>query len=671
MKKIMIFLILFSIKGFSQHLPVAVNDTFNVPAGVSSFKINVTANDYDLDGDAIRINSIMIQPKHGTATKLNDSIISYSPIIYYTGPDSIAYIISEVLNVNNSDTAWIILTDNQMVGVDFIDTNNIRALIWPNNNLFWNHIGKALYEYPKGSGKNTIFTSTLWIGGNDSATGNLHLAGERFLSSGDFWTGPLSINGTAFTDSATSQLWNRTWKINKCTIDSFQLWYANHSIYSNYTVPSIITNWPGNGGTGQSAIIAPYFDNNHDGHYNCSDGDYPLIRGDQAIFYIFNDSKTHTETSGLPLGVEIRAMVYAFKVPGPLDNTVYIDYSIINRSTNTYDSTYIGIFTDLDIGLATDDYIGCNVEKSSYYGYNGAASDGDGTGNTYGANPPAQAVCILKGPLMTSDNLDNPAGVNEGISGTFFGDGIADNERLGLGYFTYFNNATGPMGDPTIDSRYYNYMKGIWADGSRFTFGGVGHSSSTFPTRFVYPGSSDTTTWWGTGGVRPTGATGNWSEASVGNNPGDRRGMGSSGPFKLRPGENVDITVAYITARGSSGNLSSVDTLMSYIDSIRHTHIPGLGISNNKTNGFSLNLYPNPAKDQINIKAGISKPVNMIEISLYDCYGRKISTENISGSKAGFLYRSIDVSELSNGLYFLQFRADDNNVLSRKIIIQK
>ena len=47
-------------------------------------------------------------------------------------------------------------------------------------------------------------------------------------------------------------------------------------------------------------------------------------------------------------------MAYAFNEPADsaLNNTIFLHYQIINRSTDTYDSVYIGFFDDIDIGLA-------------------------------------------------------------------------------------------------------------------------------------------------------------------------------------------------------------------------------------------------------------------------------------------------------------------------------
>jgi len=144
--------------------------------------------------------------------------------------------------------------------------------------------------------------------------------------------------------------------------------------------------------------------------------------------------------------IEIHGMAYAFDLPSDsaFNNTIFLNYKIFNRSQRTYYNTYLGIFTDLDIGYAYDDYVGCDVYRSSYFGYNGRPVDGTGQVYAYGNHPPAQSVTVLAGPSLNPTGVDRPkvdnSGhqlCNESINGTGFGDGIPDNERLGMTSFVY------------------------------------------------------------------------------------------------------------------------------------------------------------------------------------------------------------------------------------------
>src|SRR5882757_1179227 len=48
-----------------------------------------------------------------------------------------------------------------------LDINNVRTPIWINGDMWWDLVGNALYEIPKGSGKHSLFAGAIWIGGKD------------------------------------------------------------------------------------------------------------------------------------------------------------------------------------------------------------------------------------------------------------------------------------------------------------------------------------------------------------------------------------------------------------------------------------------------------------------------------------------------------------------------
>jgi len=424
----------------------------------------------------------------------------------------------------------------------FLEFNNVKARFYSGGSDFWDHaLGSPSYEVPKGSGKHTIFTADLWIGGVDS-NGQLRIAAQRYVANGhDFYPGPImdSSNYSLAEDS----IWDRLWKISKAEIDDH---IANWD-QPGYTAPGDILNWPGNGDTakGQAVRLAPYYDENNDQYYDPYDGDYPLIKGDQTMYFMRNDDRdVHNETGGNKMQIEIHGMAYAFDCSSDaaLFTTVFVNYKIINRSDNTYSSAYVGINADMDIGIPTDDFIGCDVERGSFFTYNGSTVDG-----------PAQSVTFLGGPIMDADAIDNPnGGCDESINGLGFGDGVIDNERLGMTSFAYYCNPSvgcngAIQGDPSTAADFYSYLKGFWKDGTQMKYGGNGHANnctSCEDTRFMFPDGSDQCNW-GTGGVVP-GDTNPWSEQTAGNTTNDRRGLGSMGPFTFEAGDTIELDIAYV-----------------------------------------------------------------------------------------------------------------------------
>jgi hypothetical protein len=551
----------------------------------------------------------------------------------------------------------------QTTAYDTISINNISARINDNGNLFWNLSNASEFKVPKGGKAGTIFNSTLWVGGLDSS-GALHLAAEEYRESGDdYWPGPIS---TVY-DSAYDLKWNNVWKITKTEIDTF---LANWWL-PGYTPSQAISNWPGNGDTtlGQAKIIAPFYDRNHDGIYNPHDGDYPLIKGDEAILFVINDARSaHTESGGTKLGLDIVAMAYAFDCPSDsaLWNTLFLNYKIYNHSVNTYHNTYIGNFTDLDIGFANDDYIGCDVQRSSYYGYNGVNVDGSGQIGSYGVCPPAQSVTFLAGPYLDpADIINNPPGqCNASVSGFDFGSGINDRERFGLTKFIYYSNADqgGPVActDPVVAIDYYHYLNDIWKDGTPMMWGGNAHTGGPGvcgpDCTFMFPGNSDSLYW--SDSCRTPNCTPIWTERNVGNMPGDRRGLGVSGPFTFFPDSVEQLDLAFVFARtfSDSTDTAAIPIMQQRIDSVRkyfmNDNTPCGGsfsyISPHEQIIPQFLIYPNPTANKLTIECPKQATIEILNMQ-----GQLIRVVT-----ARSYNETIDVSTLSNGVYIVEVKTE-------------
>ena len=137
------------------------------------------------------------------------------------------------------------------------------------------------------------------------------------------------------------------------------------------------------------------------GTTGCND----ILLGDQTIWWVFNDvGNAHTQSGGIPIGLEVHAMAYAYaSFDEAINNTTFYQYKIINRSSSTLDNTYFGFYTDVNIGNFLDDFMGCDVGLSLGYAYNGDADDEGPAG--YGLNPPAVGNIILEGPVGYNSNV--------------------------------------------------------------------------------------------------------------------------------------------------------------------------------------------------------------------------------------------------------------------------
>jgi hypothetical protein len=635
--------------------PVAVNDTVN---GVVGNPVYVTQsfllqNDYDPDGDSIFIKHVFgFQKVNDTTWSKNINPYSTDTII------KARYIIKDEHNTNSTVTDNIIIRIKGAVRFDSLDVNNINALISPVGQHFWD-FETAHFEVPKGSGKHSVFSHTVWIGGiNDGDT--LCTAAECYRQTGaDFFVGPIT-NGF---DSNYYINWNRVWKLDKEQIR----YHINNWNQPAYSSIDAIKNWPANGdiALGQSPQIAPFYDKNTNGTYEPMQGDYPLIRGDQAVFFVFNDVKNiHTESKGYPLGIEIHGMAYGYNRPddSTLNNTLFMHYDIINRSESNYHDTYFGFFTDFDLGLASDDFIGSDVTNGMMYCYNGTSTDGTGQPASYGEHPPAIGLKVIGGPFLEPDGIDNPSGeCGYSLNGLNFGDNVVDNERFGMTNFFCLNNSGNwYMTDPEVAIQYYNYMISYWMDGTQMLYGGNGHitTGGVGPEcNFMFPGNSDTICNLGTNGIPPNGGYNQngyyWTENTTGNEPGDRRGVASVGPFNFSAGETVPLDYCFSWARDYQGdNNSSVELLRdriaaltpdwNYLANIPLTYY---GVPEN-TKGVSHLVYPNPVhkKATIVVEGSSKQPYQ-----LYSITGELILHGILNPGN-----NLLDISTLKPGVYILK-----------------
>jgi hypothetical protein len=431
-----------------------------------------------------------------------------------------------------------------------LDINNVRARLMNGGDMWWDRgAGVAAYEVPKGDGKvkkNSLFAGSLWIGGKETSTGNtLKMVGQQFRQRGnDYWSGPLD-DASGSIDAGVCALWDRFWKINAADVLLFRSFYANLDsvnvrptiLANDAKIAQVIKEWPATGnifarGAGNVPLslpsgksLAPYVDFNKDNKYDYRDGDYPLIVGDQFIWWIFNDNgNVQTETGGTALKIEIQASAFAFATNDCLNDATFYNYKFINKNTSTFDSTYAATWTDADLGWYNDDYIGCDVARGLGILYN--ADDFDEGAGGYGSDIPMIGMDFFKGPLYAPDPTKPDSLI-----------------PLKMRYFTFFNNgAPDPTGDPDGDVQAYNFMTGKWSDGQPFIKNCKAIGTPGEVTNYAFPDD--------------------FRECNVCNNPpGDRRFLHSAGPFKLTPGLVSEVTIGAIWVPSVGGNCPSFGKL--------------------------------------------------------------------------------------------------------------
>jgi hypothetical protein len=483
-------------------------------------------------------------------------------------------------------------------GLRQMEYNNVRALIETGGSLWQDRANsRASYIVPAEGNVSVLYAGSLWLGGT-SPDQQLKLAAIRFRTEGnDFWPGPLTVDGAAEVDESVCSQYDKFFLSYKQDAQEHRRYYdclndptcnLETEFVDGYAIPSYFFDYPAHGQTalGQDYYLAPFLDYDGDGFYNANAGDYPWydflkelpceerrrtdpvpLFGDETYYWIFNDKgNVHSESQGEPIGMEIRAQAFTFATADEINNMTFYNYVMINQGTQTLGNTYFGTWVDADVGTATDDFVGCDVQRGLGYAYNGDAFDESSTSSDgYGENPPAVGVDFFEGPYQDEDDKDNPlttnfaeANAEHGIPykgiGIGYGDDIIDNERFGMRKFLYYNNSTTTNGEPSTALDYYRYLQGYWRNGQRMGYGGNALTPSSgadlsIAADYMFPGDTDPYNW-GTQGV----SVEDWTEISAGNPSGDRRFMQSAGPFTLEPGDYNNITVGVVYARATGGD---------------------------------------------------------------------------------------------------------------------
>ncbi len=293
------------------------------------------------------------------------------------------------------------------------------------------------------------------------------------------------------------------------------------------------TNWPAEYG-------APYEDVNSSGSYE-PESDIPGVVGaDQTVWFVANDLDAATCISlygSDPMGIEMQATYWGYNQTNALGNMMFRKYKIVNKSINSFDSMYVSMWADPDLGDASDDFSGADVDLSMMYTYNGNASDA-----VYGKIPPAVGFDFFQGPIVPAP----------GETAIFNGKYKQDFKNLPMSAHYFFINGDPVYTDPDLGEytgtlQFHNLFEGkISTTGAPMVDPTIGAA-----TKFALSGDPITGTGWVDG---------------ILHQPGDRRQGMVAGPFNMAAGDTQEVVVAELIAGAFEGvdRLAAVQLLKFY-----------------------------------------------------------------------------------------------------------
>jgi hypothetical protein len=505
-------------------LPDAVNDTTTTQAAVTVF-IEVLANDSDADGDTLRIESFTL-PANGTAVVVAGEVFRYAPRAGFVGTDTFAYTVGD--GNGGLDEAMVTVTVTEggapvpgtctpgLASYD-LDVNDVSARLYTTGTLFFDEGAGGQYVVPQASGVAAIFAAGVWVGGQ--VGGELRTAASTYASGiadPEFWPGPLGDDGRP-VDPDDCSGFDRIYSVDRGAVSAYE---------TTGDASDDLAEWPV--GLGAPAVDADgerVIAESQQQVIDLEAGERPVLYGDRVAFWVMNDAgNVHTSSGRPPIGLEVRVLAFSYDDADPaLDQSTIYRYELVNKGSAPFEDARFSLFLDADVGGALDDYVGSDPERGLGFAYNADNAD-----DLYGSPPPAVGVDLFQG------------------SGS-------------LAY--YSNNVGAATGDPTFGAGedFYNYMRGLWRDGTPITEGGTGYRSGGPITPYAFPGDPEGEVFWsevnadGEGGDLP---------------PDDRRFVLAAPTFSLAPGEARTFDFAILFATGGD-NLNSVTALKEASDELQ------------------------------------------------------------------------------------------------------
>lgn len=514
-----------------------------------------------------------------------------------------------------------------------LDANDVQATLLNTGTLFYGPGVENAYYVPKEERKSPIYAASLWVGGR--VNGEVRTAGTTYgertpvHDAYEFWPGPLDA-GATLPNTTDCSAYDRIW-----TLSAEEL--ADYERYGRTTAD--LREWPvGLGAPAVDASGDPLVPTHRGQQIDLRAGERPVVYGSQTAFWVMNDvGNEHRTTGSDPLGIEVAVMAYAVAVGDPpfhrraFGQATFYRYTITNRNSQPIEDAYAGLFADVDLGHAGDDYTGVDTTRALTYGYNADESDEGSQG--YGSPPPAVGIDLLTGQ--------------------------AAGGRIPK-CCSYI---------PFTAAGYYHRLQGLFPDGTPVREGGRtgdGPEATGPVTTYVFPGDPVTGQFWSAENI------GNGARAQAG----DDRLYAATPAFSLQPGERQTIDVALVFAQDDD-RLDSVTELRAASDVVQAAYDDGVLApavravvqEEGPDAGLTLVVAPNPVPGHAVVSYSLSTP-GVVRLAVVDVLGREVAVLVESDRAAGAHEARLDAGLLAPGVYVVVLRSEGRHAVRRLTVVR-
>ena len=383
----------------------------------------------------------------------------------------------------------------------------------------------------------------------------------------------------------------------------------------------------------------------------------PLIYGDQILWTVFNILDSTIDNQNYH-PIEFHQTIFCRRDSTSinkdiLDNTVLMEWTIINKGLANLDSAYFGFWTDIDItvfydkpGIDTINQLGyCWSEKSYYY---------DTTQIS-----PAIGYTLLYGPIVPEPG--NTALFKGKLKEGYKNLKLISFHAIADDSYSLVDSLVNPISfsSPTQVRSFtqaLNIAKGLYPEGSPIV-SPVTNQITTFPF------SGDPVT--GEGWVYD-----HWSGSGAGF-------IFFTGPFTIASNDTQWVMIALVPGLGSS-NINSIEVMRNNVIQLRSIPYDSLANFEKDTSSIQVPLpvtfrlyqnYPNPFNSISVIRYELPEK-QIVSLKVYDLLGQEVETLVNTEQTVGVYQIQFDASTLSSGIYFYKLQAG-NFVSTKKMILLK